>query len=39
VTKEDIGVFCNGKMFWYSRKRTVAEREEKHSEVEKETLV
>jgi hypothetical protein len=32
--KEDIGVLCSGKRFRYSRKRTVAEREEKHSEVE-----
>jgi hypothetical protein len=34
VTEEEIGVLRSGKIFWYSRKRTVAEREEKHSEVE-----
>jgi hypothetical protein len=32
--EEEIGVLHSGKIFWYSRKRIVADREEKHSEVE-----
>jgi hypothetical protein len=34
ATEEEIGVLHSGKIFWYSRKRIVADREEKHSEVE-----
>jgi hypothetical protein len=33
-TYEEIGVFCNGKIFRDSRKRTMAEREGKHSDIE-----
>jgi len=33
-TKEDIGVLCNGKTFPYSRKRTLVDIEEHHSEFE-----
>jgi hypothetical protein len=32
--EEEIGVLRSGKEFWYYRKRTVDDREEKHSEVE-----
>jgi hypothetical protein len=34
VTEEEIGVLHNGKRFQYNRKRIVANREEKHNEVE-----
>jgi hypothetical protein len=34
VIEEEIGVLHSGKIFWYSRKRIVVDREEKHSEVE-----
>jgi hypothetical protein len=34
ATKEQIGVLHNGKIFWYNRKKTLAEREEKHIEAE-----
>ena len=34
ATKEDIGVLRSGKIFRYSRKRIMANKEEKHSEVE-----
>jgi hypothetical protein len=34
VMEEEIGVLHSGKIFWYNRKRTVADREEKHSEIE-----
>ena len=34
VTKEEIGVLRSGKIFQYSRKRTVDDREGQHNEVE-----
>jgi hypothetical protein len=34
VMKEEIGVLCSGKIFWYSRKRIVVDREGKHNEFE-----
>jgi hypothetical protein len=35
TTYDDIGVLHSGKIFRYSRKRIVVDREEKHSEFEK----
>jgi hypothetical protein len=32
--KEEIGLLCSGKMFQYSRKRILADKEEKHNELE-----
>ena len=32
--EDNIGVLCNGKIFWYSRKRTMADREGKKNEFE-----
>jgi hypothetical protein len=32
---EEIGVFCSGKRFRYSKKETMAKREEKHNVFEK----
>jgi hypothetical protein len=34
VTKEEIGVLRSGKIFQYSRKRIVVDREGKHNKVE-----
>jgi hypothetical protein len=39
VMNEEIGIFHNGKRFIPNKKRIVAEREGKHSEMRKETLV